>query len=94
MKKRLIGKDPDPGRDWGQEERGTTEDEMTGWYHRLNGHAFEQTLGASGGQRRLVRYSPWSREESDMTEQLNKNRLIEGVHFLHITGSLTKSTSK
>ena len=45
-----IGKDPDAGRDWGQEEKGTTEDEMAGWHHRLDGHEFEQTLGAGDGQ--------------------------------------------
>ena len=43
LKSRYIGKDPDAGKDWGQEEKGTTEDEMVGWYHRLNGHEFEQT---------------------------------------------------
>ena len=41
QRKRLIGKDPDAGRDWGQEEKGTTEDEMSGWYHQLDGHEFE-----------------------------------------------------
>ena len=41
----LIGKDPDAGSDWGQEEKGTTEDEMAGWHHQLNGHEFEQVLG-------------------------------------------------
>ena len=41
----LIGKDPDAGEDWGQEEKGTTEDEMVGWHHRLNGHEFEQNSG-------------------------------------------------
>ena len=45
-KSRLIGKDPDARRDWGQEEKGTTEDEMVGWHHRLDGHEFERTLGA------------------------------------------------
>ena len=49
VKSRLIGKDPDAGKDWGQEEKGTTEDEMVGWYHRLNGHEFEQALGESEG---------------------------------------------
>ena len=46
----LIGKDPDAARDWGQEEKGTTEDEMAGWHHRLNGCKFEWTLGVGGGQ--------------------------------------------
>ena len=45
LKSQLIGKDSDAGRDWGQEEKGTTEDEMAGWHHRLNGHEFESTPG-------------------------------------------------
>ena len=52
VKSLLIGKAPDAGRDWGQEEKGTTEDEMVGWHHRLDGHEFEQTLGDSKGQGR------------------------------------------
>ena len=50
----LIGKDPDAGKDWGQEEKGMTEDEMVGWHHGLNGHEFEQTLGDSEGQGSLA----------------------------------------
>ena len=50
MNTRLIGKDPDAGRDWGQEEKGTTEDEMVGWDHRLDGHEFEQALRAGYGR--------------------------------------------
>ena len=50
----LIGKNPDAGKDWGQEEKGTTEDEMVGWYHQLNGHEFEQTPGVGDGQGSLV----------------------------------------
>jgi len=56
----LIGKDSYAGRDWGQEEKGTTEDEMVGWHHQLNGHGFEQTLGDGEGQGSVVCYSPWS----------------------------------
>ena len=67
----LIGKDPDAGRDWGQEEKGMTEDEMVAWHHRLKGHEFEQALGAGDGQGGLACCSPWGRRESDMTEQLN-----------------------
>ena len=55
----VIGKDPDVEKDWGQEEKGTTEDEMVGWHHRLNGHGFEQTLGDGEGQRSLTCCSPW-----------------------------------
>ena len=61
----LIWKDPDAGRDWGQEEKGTTEDEMAGWHHRLDGHEFEWTLGG------LVCCDSWGGKESDMTERLN-----------------------
>ena len=64
-------KDPDAGKDWGHEEKGTTEDEMIGWHHRLNGHEFEQTLGDGVGQRSLVCCSPWGHKESDTTEWLN-----------------------
>ena len=67
----LIGKDPDAGRDWGQEEKGTTEDEMAGWHHWLDGHRFEQALGVGDGQGSLACCSPWGREESNKTEWLN-----------------------
>ena len=50
-----------------------TEDERVGWYHRLNGHELEQTLGDGEGQGSLVYYSPWGRKESDTTEGLNNN---------------------
>ena len=55
----LIGKDPDAGKDWRQEEKGTTEDEMVGWHHRLNGYEFEQTPGDAEGQGSLACCSPW-----------------------------------
>ena len=69
----LIWKDPDAGKDWRQEEKGTTKDEMVGWYHQLNGHEFEQAMGIDDGQGGLVCYSPWGCKESDMTEQLTWN---------------------
>ena len=59
VKSWLIGKDPDAGKDWGQEGKGMTEDEMVGWHHWLNGHEFEQTPGDGRGQRSLVCCSPW-----------------------------------
>ena len=65
----LIGKDSNAGRDWGQEEKGTTEDEMVGWHHRLSGREFEQTLGDDEGQRSLACCSSWGHKELDMTEQ-------------------------
>ena len=63
----LIGKDPDAGKDWRQEEKGMTEDEMVGWHHQLNGHEFEQTLGDSEGQGSLACYGPWVQKELYMT---------------------------
>ena len=66
-----MGKDPDAGKDWGQEEKGTTEDEMVGWHHRLNGHGIGWTLGVGDGQGGLACCSPWGRKESDMTERLS-----------------------
>ena len=63
----LIGKDSDAGRDWGQEEKGMTEDEMAGWHHRLHGHEFEWTLGVDDGHGGLVCCNSWGRKELDMT---------------------------
>ena len=67
----LIGKDPDVGKDWGQEEKGTTEDEMVGWRHQLDGHRFGWTPGAVDGQRGLECCVSWGHKESDTTERLN-----------------------
>ena len=68
---KTIGKDSDTGKDWGQEEKGMTEDEMVGRHHRLDGHEFEQAPGVGDGQRSLECCSPWGCKESDTTEQLN-----------------------
>ena len=70
-KNRLIEKDPDGGKDWRQEKKGMTEDEMVGWHHWLNGHEFEQASGVGDGQRSLACCSPWGRKESDTTEWVN-----------------------
>ena len=67
----LIGKDPDAGKDWRQEEKRTREDEMFGWHHWLNGHEFEEDLGVGIGRGSLVCCSPWGCKELDTTEQLN-----------------------
>ena len=67
----LIRKYSDAGKEWRQEEKGTTEDEMVGWHHWLNGHEFEQTLGVGDEQGSLVCCSPWCCKESGMTEWLN-----------------------
>ena len=75
VKSWLIGKDPDAGRDWGQEEKGTTEDEMAGWHHRLDGREFEWTPGVGDGQGGLESCDSWGHKESDTTEQLNWTEL-------------------
>ena len=69
-KKQLIGKDLAAGKDW-RWEKGTTEDEMVGWHHQLNGHGFERALGVGDGQGSLVCCSPWGCKELDMTQRLN-----------------------
>ena len=67
----FIGKDPDAGKDWGQEEKGIIENEMVGWHHWLNRHGFGWTLGVGDGQGGLVCCSSWDCKESDTTKQLN-----------------------
>ena len=67
----LIVKDPDAGRDWGQEGKGTTEDEMAGWHHGLDGHESEWTAGVGDGRGGLVCCDSWGRKESDTTERLS-----------------------
>ena len=67
----LIWKDPDAGKDWGQEEKGTTEDEMVGWHHQLNGHGFGWTLGVGDGQGGLACCGSWGLKESDWATELN-----------------------
>ena len=69
----LIGQDPDAGNDWKQEEKGITEHEMVEWYHRLNGHEFEQGPGDGEGQGSLACCNPWGHKELDTTEWLNNN---------------------
>ena len=72
----LIWKDPDAGKDWRQEEKGTTEDEMVEEHNQLNGHGFGWTPGVGDGQGGLVCCSPWGHKESDTTEQLNWTELM------------------
>ena len=72
VKNWLIGKHPDAGKDWRQEEKGTTEDEMVGWHHRLDGHEFEKALGSCDGQESLACCSPWGcRVRQDWATELN-----------------------
>ena len=79
----LIWKDPDTGKDWRQEEKGTTEDEIVGWHHWLNGHGFGWTPGVGDGQGGLVCCGSWGHRELDMTERLNSiDWCSQGCHFL------------
>ena len=75
VKSWLIGKDSDAGRDWGQEEKGTTEDEMAGWHHWPDGRESEWTPGVGDGQGGLACCNSWGCKESDMTEWLNWTEL-------------------
>ena len=67
----LTGKDPDAGKDWRHEDKGTTENEMFGWHHGVSGHDFEQALGVGKGQGNLACCNPWGCKELDMTKWLN-----------------------
>jgi len=82
----LIGKDSDAGRDWGQEEKGTTEDEMAGWHHWLDGCEFGWTLGVGDGQGGLVCCNSWGHKELDTTEWLNWTDLI--CFYWKVTNSI------
>ena len=86
VKSWLIGKDPDAGKDWGQKEKGVTEDEMVGWHHRLNGHEFEKTVGDSEGPGSLVCCSPWDHKESDTTEWLNNKMMFKWRDYPGLSG--------
>ena len=87
VKSWLIGKDCDAGKDWGQEEKGTTEDEMVEWHHWLNGHGFGWTLGVGDGQGGLACCSLWGCKKLDMTEWLNwtelKIKIFNFTYVLH-----------
>ena len=77
----LIGKDPHAWKDWRQEEKGTTEDEIVGWHHQLDGHEFEYAPGAGDGQGILACCSSWGCKESDMTKRLNWTNTIIKLNF-------------
>ena len=93
VKNWLIWKDPDAGKDWRQEEKGTTEDEMVGWHHRLDGHDFGQAPGTGDGQGSLACCGPWGCRESNMTEQLNwtESLLFTGEQGNYLSMSWTKA---
>ena len=90
VKSWLIGKDPDAGRDWGQEVKGTTQDEMAGWHHRLDGYEFEWTLGVGDGQGGLTCCNSWGHKESDMAEWLKWTEL----KWMHTYGVYKNDTDE
>ena len=79
LKNWLTGKDPDAGKDWKQEDKGVTEDEVVGWHHRLNEHETEQAPGVGDGQGSLACCNLWGLKESDTTERLNWTDSISGL---------------
>ena len=98
----LIGKwDSDAGRDWGQEEKGTTEDEMAGWHHWLDGHEFGWTPGVGDGQGGLACCNSWGLKDSDMTEWLNwtvsnklKKHLLYWIYILWPLDAMSQPIGK
>ena len=78
----------DAGKDWRQEEKGMTEDEMVGWHHRLDWHEFEQVPGVGDGQGSLACCSPWGCKELDTTERLNWTELKFFISFMSIRVSI------
>ena len=80
----LIGKDPDAGKDWRWEEKGTTDNEMAGWHHRLDGHEFEQALSVGDGQGSLVHWSPWGHRVGHNWTELNiLYQRRDHVYYVH-----------
>ena len=90
----LIGKESDLGRDWGQEEKGMTEDEMAGWHRWLDGHESEWTTGHGDGQGGLACCDSWGRKESDMTEQLNWTELQKYHKVFYVSEKVSKCVLK
>ena len=94
VKSWLIGKDPDAGKDWEQEEKGTTEDEMAGWHHWLDGHEFEWAPGVGDGQGSLACWGSWGHKESDTIEWLNKsnsNIKVIGISYFFLVAARKRS---
>ena len=94
VKSWLIGKDPVAGKDWGQEEKGMTEDEMVGWHHWLDARGFGWTPGVGDGQGGLVCCDSWGHKESDTTERLNRTELLHCrqtlYHLSHLGSPIQK----
>ena len=91
VKNWLIWKNPDAGKDWRREEEGTTEDEMVGWHHWLNGHEFEQASGVGDGQGGLVCHSSWGHRESKRLSHWTELKDIHTNKFSSFMTSLNKN---
>ena len=89
----LTGKDPEAGTDWGQEKKGTTEDEMAGWHHWLDGHGFGKS-GVGDGQGGLACCDSWGRKELDTTERLNWQARDYILHYIVLTTMLIISAAR
>ena len=94
VKSWLIRKDPDAGKDWGQEEKGTTEDEMVGCHHQFNGHGFGWTQGVGDGQRGLACCGSWGCKESYMTDWSELNWMDWKVSNIHVGLRILSSQSE
>ena len=91
----LTGKDPDAGKDWRREEKGTTGDETVGWHHRLNGHEFEWTPGVGDGQGGLVCCSPWRLNWHDWVTELNWTDVYKYMYiFVFASQEMCKEFTK
>ena len=86
-----IWKDSDAGKDWGQEEKGMTEDEMAGWHHQLSGHGFGWTPGVGDGQGGLACCDSWDCKESEMTEQVNWTKLKAYTGLTYVLGAILRT---
>ena len=89
VERQLIWKAPDAGKDGKQEDKGTTEDEMAGWHHRLHGHEFQQTLGGGEGQGSLACCRPRGYKELDTTDQLNNNS-SKAAQYCYVRAEFTE----
>jgi len=90
----LIREDHDAGKDWRQEEKGMSEDEMVGWHHRLNGHEFKEVLRDGEGQGNLACGSPWGCKEMDRTEWLNNNLIMKSFKSRVFSGWWQKGNER
>ena len=88
----LLRKDPDAGKDWRQDEKGITEDEVVGWHHLLNGHEIEQMPGDGEGKGNLECYSPWGHKESKTTEPMKNNNTTVGKNSCQQHSKIIQST--